>query len=206
MDIIVGASQATVRAALRAQLQAGGLSAALEVDSPAALGPAVAGVGEPVLLSGVHWAETAPFLGRALSCGVPAALLLDEPSVDAGHPAFRHGAMALLPWPIASAPLRQALGAMEQGLRVVPAAPARAAAGRRAPPAPSRPPPGLLSPRERELLALVAAGLGNKAIGRALGVSGNTVKYHLASAFVKLGARTRAEAVSAAARRGELTL
>jgi len=34
----------------------------------------------------------------------------------------------------------------------------------------------------------------------------NTVKYHLASAFTKLEARTRAEAVSAAARRGELML
>ncbi len=205
MDIIVGASQATVRAALRAQLQAGGLVAALELDSPAALASAVADVVEPVLLSGVRWPESAPFLQRALACGMPAAVLLDEPSVDAGHPAFRDGATALLPWPIARAPLQHALAALADGLRVVPAAPARAAAGRRAP-AVNVPPRGLLSPRERELLALVAAGLGNKAIGRALGVSANTVKYHLASAFAKLGARTRAEAVSAAARRGELML
>jgi len=41
---------------------------------------------------------------------------------------------------------------------------------------------------------------------RALGVSINTVKYHLASVFTKLDARTRAEAVSAAARRGDLML
>jgi DNA-binding CsgD family transcriptional regulator len=55
-------------------------------------------------------------------------------------------------------------------------------------------------------MELVAAGLSNKAIARGLGVSINTVKYHLASVFTKLDARTRAEAVSAAARRGDLML
>jgi DNA-binding NarL/FixJ family response regulator len=52
----------------------------------------------------------------------------------------------------------------------------------------------------------VAAGLGNKAIARRLALSVNTVKYHLASIFTKLDARSRVEAVSAAARRGELML
>jgi DNA-binding CsgD family transcriptional regulator len=56
------------------------------------------------------------------------------------------------------------------------------------------------------LLELVASGLTNKSIARRLDLSINTVKYHLASIFAKLDARTRAEAVSAAARRGELML
>ena len=81
--------------------------------------------------------------------------------------------------------------------------PAASRALRAAEPAPR---PVSLSVRERELLGLVAAGLGNKAIAARLGLSINTVKYHLASIFVKLAARTRAEAVSAAARCGELTL
>ena len=63
-----------------------------------------------------------------------------------------------------------------------------------------------LSTRERELLELVASGLTNKSIARRLDLSINTVKYHLASIFAKLDARTRAEAVSEAARRGELML
>ena len=63
-----------------------------------------------------------------------------------------------------------------------------------------------LSARERELLELVASGLTNKSIARRLDLSVNTVKYHLASIFAKLDARTRAEAVSEAARRGELML
>jgi DNA-binding CsgD family transcriptional regulator len=70
-------------------------------------------------------------------------------------------------------------------------------------PAPSA---AALSVREREVLALVAAGLATKAAARQLGVSPNTVKFHLRAAFDKLGVNTRAEAVLAAVRRGELAV
>lgn len=63
-----------------------------------------------------------------------------------------------------------------------------------------------LTSREREILALVASGTSNKGIARALGVSANTVKFHLAAVFDKLNAATRAEAVAEAIRRGELSL
>ena len=63
-----------------------------------------------------------------------------------------------------------------------------------------------LTSREREILALVASGTSNKGIARALSVSANTVKFHLAAAFDKLNAATRAEAVAEAIRRGELSL
>ncbi len=209
VDIVVGAFEATVRAALCRRLNAGGLSAAAEVDNPGALSASLTQLRQPLLLSGVHWPEIAPFLASSSECGVPAALLLDAERLDAAHPAFARGAAALLPWPTASEPLLHGLVAVSQGLRVIPsvAAPAHSAAVlRQAPLATSPRVPGGLSARERALLELVAAGLGNKAIARALGVSINTVKYHLAAIFVKLGARTRAEAVSAAARRGELLL
>lgn len=153
------------------------------------------------MVAGVRWPETAPFLDRARDHGLPLVLLLEEDRLDAGHEAFRRGAAVLLPWPAESAPLAQAIEAVRHGLRLVPDR-ERAPAVRAAPGLPS----SALSARERELLELVAAGLGNKAIARALGVSVNTVKYHLGSIFVKLEARTRAEAVSAAARRGELLL
>ena len=55
-------------------------------------------------------------------------------------------------------------------------------------------------------LALVASGTSNKGIARALAVSANTVKFHLAAVFDKLNAATRAEAVAEAIRRGELSL
>jgi len=55
-----------------------------------------------------------------------------------------------------------------------------------------------LSPREREVLRLVASGSTNQQIARQLGVGPETVKTLLARTFSKLGVRRRAEAVSAA--------
>jgi DNA-binding NarL/FixJ family response regulator len=55
-----------------------------------------------------------------------------------------------------------------------------------------------LSPREREVLRLVAAGSTNLQIAEELGVGAETVKTLLARTFSKLGVRRRAEAVSAA--------
>lgn len=63
-----------------------------------------------------------------------------------------------------------------------------------------------LSPREREILGLVAEGLGNKIVASRLGISEHTVKTHIASIFTKLGADTRAEAVAIGARHGMILL
>ena len=63
-----------------------------------------------------------------------------------------------------------------------------------------------LTSREREVLTLVAAGISNKGIARELQVSPNTVKFHIAAILEKLDAASRAEAVVAALRRGDLTL
>ncbi len=52
--------------------------------------------------------------------------------------------------------------------------------------------------REYETLELLAEGLANKEIARALGVSPNTVKTHLARLYEKLGARRRTEALAKA--------
>jgi len=52
----------------------------------------------------------------------------------------------------------------------------------------------LLSDREREVLLLLARGEGNKQIARALRVSANTVKNHLANIYAKLGIHSRVEA------------
>jgi DNA-binding NarL/FixJ family response regulator len=63
---------------------------------------------------------------------------------------------------------------------------------------------GELSERERAVLRLVAEGLPNKQIARALSITERTVKFHLASAFNKLGADNRAQAVALASQRGLL--
>lgn len=63
-----------------------------------------------------------------------------------------------------------------------------------------------LTPRETQVLELVADGLSNKAIAGALGVSDETVKFHLASVFGKLGASNRTDAVRLALRHGLVTI
>ncbi|MCB2065159.1 MAG: response regulator transcription factor [Erythrobacter sp.] len=55
-----------------------------------------------------------------------------------------------------------------------------------------------ISPRETEVLDLLARGAANKVIARALGISPNTVKTHLARLFEKLGASNRTEAIAKA--------
>lgn len=71
-------------------------------------------------------------------------------------------------------------------------------------------PPGegdaALTPRELEVLALVAEGASNKTIARRLGISVHTAKFHVGSLLAKLGAASRTEAVTLATRRGLLTV
>jgi two-component system, NarL family, response regulator YdfI len=63
-----------------------------------------------------------------------------------------------------------------------------------------------LSPREAEILNLLAAGLGNKEIAWRLKISEHTVKFHITSIFNKLNASGRAEAVAIGIRRGLIIL
>jgi DNA-binding NarL/FixJ family response regulator len=63
-----------------------------------------------------------------------------------------------------------------------------------------------LTPREREVLQLMAEGLPNKLIASRLRISQHTVKFHVASILAKLGAASRTEAVTLGARRGYVTL
>lgn len=59
-----------------------------------------------------------------------------------------------------------------------------------------------LTPREVEVLPWLAEGMSNKAIARRLGISDQTVKFHVAAICGKLGAVNRTEAVRLAIRRG----
>jgi DNA-binding NarL/FixJ family response regulator len=63
-----------------------------------------------------------------------------------------------------------------------------------------------LTPREVEVLSLVARGLGNKEVGQILGTAAGTVKAHVQSILSKLGAKDRTHAVTIALRRGIIHL
>jgi DNA-binding NarL/FixJ family response regulator len=63
-----------------------------------------------------------------------------------------------------------------------------------------------LTARELEVLELLAQGLANKAIARRLGISDQTVKFHVASICAKLGAVNRTDATRRALRQGMIPL
>ena len=63
-----------------------------------------------------------------------------------------------------------------------------------------------LTSREVEVLSALADGLSNKAIAGRLGISDETVKFHLSAIFGKLGASNRTDAVRKALRRGIVEL
>ena len=64
----------------------------------------------------------------------------------------------------------------------------------------------ILTPREIEVLRMIAEGLGNKEIASKLKISDHTVKFHISSIFAKLGASSRTEAVTIGIRKGLIML
>ena len=63
-----------------------------------------------------------------------------------------------------------------------------------------------LTPRELQVLRMLADGLGNKQIAAQLGLSDHTAKFHVAQILAKLGATSRTEAVTIGIRRGLVPL
>ncbi len=114
------------------------------------------------------------------------------------------GALGLLPRDADPSALAAALRAIAKGLTVVDPAFAGALPWPRARQDTAL--PEALTPREAEVLQLVAAGLPNKLIAERLGISEHTVRFHLTAIFGKLDAHTRTEAVTRAARLGVIAL
>jgi len=97
------------------------------------------------------------------------------------------------------------LGAIP-GVRLVPAGEAADAALVPTLPSARPDPDAALTPREREVLELMAEGASNKMIARALGISVHTAKFHVGSVIDKLDATGRTDAVAQAARLGVIRL
>jgi two-component system nitrate/nitrite response regulator NarL len=141
--------------------------------------------------------------GLVAAAGRVPVLALVEAGEEAGD-LWRAGVRALLPRRTGGEALAAGLRATAKGLTVLEP---RQAAGWLRPPGPAAGEgPDALTPREQEVLALLAEGLGNKAIAARLEVSEHTSKFHVNAILGKLGAATRAEAIVLAARRGLVVL
>ena len=140
-------------------------------------------------------------LGDLRELGMNSVVLL--PEANSGVEAWHLGARGLLMREVEADRLVAALRAVEQGLVVwdetiaLPAASITVGA-----------PSGVdvLTPREHEVLMLLAEGLPNKLVADRLQISEHTVKFHVNAIMGKLGAQSRTEAVVIATRRGLILL
>ncbi|GAB4443940.1 MAG: response regulator transcription factor [Anaerolineae bacterium] len=157
-----------------------------------------------VMLVDLAWE---PAVGLDLLAGLqplqlPTLALLPDEAAAAEAAAL--GITGLLPRDSTPAQIVAALAAIGEGLVV--SDPQLFAAIAPRPEPPPSPPAEALTPREREVLQLLARGLPNKAIARQLGISDHTVKFHVNSIMGKLQAQSRTEAVVRATRLGLILL
>ena len=138
--------------------------------------------------------------GAAVAAGIPVVAL--APSDASAAEALRAGVQGVVLRGAPAEALAGALVAAARGLAVLDAALARA--WLRAPDV--APDAEGLTAREREVLALLAEGLANKAIAARLGISEHTAKFHVNAILGKLGVDSRAEAIVRAVRLGLVTL
>lgn len=207
--VLVLARSAVARAGLESLLARGGGFAVLGAAPTGNLADVVAETEPDVVLVALESGEEPPLplaLAPDMAARQPAVVVLGDEPVDRWGPrALRAGARAVLPRTASADEIDAAIGAAVAGLVALPAdlelwaprAPTPVGA-----PAPAQP----LTPREAEVLQLLAAGLGNKVAAARLGISEHTVKSHIAALYAKLGVSTRAEAVAAGVRRGILML
>ena len=135
--------------------------------------------------------------------GIAIVMLTASEAIDDLFAAIKAGARGYLLKNLDAAELRAMLRAVERGEAAITPAIAARILAELARPEPVRG-PDTLTDRELDVLQLVVAGQRNKEIAATLGISENTVKFHLRNILDKLHAQSRAEAVARAVREGLL--
>lgn len=196
LSIVVIAAYPAARAGLRSLVEQSGIGRAVLEVAPAALDSleappevVLADIEDPALVMAIETTFAA----------VPVVYLLQEPGRAAGSGGVPRG---FLPRDAEVAEIVAALRAVAAGLTVfepgfvaLPLRPREASEHAET-----------LTPREHEVLRLLATGIPNKLIARQLGISQHTAKYHVGEILGKLGAASRTEAVTIGVQRGLLPL
>lgn len=158
--------------------------------------------------SGDHFEEMIDSLNQSqLSSEAAIVVLLDRSEPGRVVDALRAGVRAVLPGDVSPDQIIAGLEAAAAGLIVL--HPAEVDAMFPAAEPASSPFAELiepLTPRESEVLQMLASGMANKGIATRLAISEHTVKFHVASILGKLGAASRTEAVTLGIRRGLVLL
>jgi DNA-binding NarL/FixJ family response regulator len=149
------------------------------------------------------WADSSPALPEG---GAPIILLTENPDADWVAHLLASGTVSVLRRDAGERQIAAAVQAAAAGLTAL--APETVRGWLRLAPEAVEPEPGEeeLTPREAEVLRMLTAGLSNREIAAALGISEHTVKFHLTSIFGKLGTSSRTEAVTEGLRRGLVLL
>lgn len=129
-------------------------------------------------------------------------LLADDSDRTWTREALRAGVRGVLPRDATPSQIISAIEAAAAGLVVLPAEDLESVL---AAPRPARSTESL-SPREIEVLGMLAEGSSNKAIAYRLGISEHTIKFHVTSIMTKLNAGSRTEAVTLGIRQGLIML
>jgi DNA-binding NarL/FixJ family response regulator len=195
--LLVVGNDPLARAGLAARLAGRSDVAIAGEAAPEEAFAAAAALGAAVLLWDVGAGGSASGVAAA---GVPPAVALSG-SESAAAEALHAGARGVLFRSASAEAIAAASVAVARGLSVVD--PALASEWLRPPVA--APAEGL-TPREAEVLGLLAEGLSNKGIAARLGISEHTAKFHVNAILGKLGADSRAAAIVRAARLGLVAL
>ena len=139
---------------------------------------------------------------------IPIVALIDEAEASWAAQAIRQNVRAILPRDAAAAQITAAINAVRSGLVLLDGNTAGELAQRVMLPRNEPDAPALeeLTPREVEVLRLLAEGKENKEIAALLAISEHTVKFHISSILDKLDVATRTEAVTTAIRAGLILL
>lgn len=204
MRVLLGASSEVVRAGLESLLAA---VPTLEVVGSFPISAALAQFEElqpEVLLLDLEASEDES-ISLSIESGIsPLVVLTDCTENSWMIEALRSGARAILPHDATREEIVAAIQATATGLVVLHPDGLHSVLFPTPSEEQSEPDPSdqILTRREIEVLHRVAEGLGNKEIASRLGISDHTVKFHLSAIFIKLGASSRTEAVTAGIRQG----
>jgi len=194
--VLVVTSSPLLRAGLESVVEVPGAAQTLEEAGPLAAGL------DPDLIV-IDWDQDQAVELIDFASESPLVLVLaSDPQPPWMTEALRAGVRGILPRDVSIAEVAAGIQAAAAGLVVLHPQSVEGAAMR---PAPSRQTESL-SPREIEVLRLMAEGMSNKTIAWRLSISEHTVKFHVNSIFSKLGVGTRTEAVMIGVRQGLILL